>query len=138
MTTATDDITGEQLAETLLLDVADGRMRAATRLLGAHRDGYWLRRFAEDQELAEAADRPLIDRSGRHPNVDWDSVGFLLTALVSPAVRSTASEVVVLEFAAALVDRCRIRLRDVLNALDAADLKRAAQALHEAGDGRLR
>ncbi|MCQ8772062.1 hypothetical protein [Streptomyces telluris] len=37
-------------------------MRAATRQLGAHRSGYWLRRFAEDEELSTAADQPLIDR----------------------------------------------------------------------------
>ncbi|MGW3866599.1 hypothetical protein ACWEDZ_34730 [Streptomyces sp. NPDC005047] len=133
MTTAIDDNTGEQLADSLLQDVGDAGMRAATRLLGTHRNGYWLRSFAQDQELAEAADQPLIDRSSGHPRVDWDSVGFLLHAIDSPKAGAAAGEVAVLEFAASLVGRCHIRLRDVINALTADDLQRAAQALHEAG-----
>ncbi|PJM98484.1 hypothetical protein CG740_35075 [Streptomyces sp. CB01201] len=70
---------GQQLAEELLLDVGNEYMQAATRFLGAHRGGYWLRRFEEDQELAVAAGGPLIDRDGRHPSVDWSAVGRLLT-----------------------------------------------------------
>ncbi|MER7577905.1 hypothetical protein [Streptomyces sp. NPDC126514] len=57
MMTATDDMTGGELAESLLRDVGNERMRAATRLLGAHRNGFWLRRFLDDHELAEAATR---------------------------------------------------------------------------------
>ncbi|MFB7651557.1 MULTISPECIES: hypothetical protein [unclassified Streptomyces] len=132
MTTATDDTTGELLAESLLQDIGDDRMRAATRLLGVHGNGYWLRRFTEDQELSEAADQPLIDRSGTHPQIDWDSVGFLLTALDAPSTHSSASEVAVLQFAASLMGRCNIQLQHIIDALDHAELQRAAHALHEA------
>ncbi|MEU9274882.1 hypothetical protein [Streptomyces sp. NPDC048341] len=38
-TTVTDGRTGEQLAEELLQGVGNEQMRAATRLLGAHRNG---------------------------------------------------------------------------------------------------
>ncbi|MFD5805757.1 hypothetical protein [Streptomyces sp. NPDC127020] len=112
--------------------MGDGPVRAATRLLGAHGNGYWLRRFTEDQELSEAADQLLIDRSGAHPRIDWDSVGFLLTAFDAPTRHSSASEVAVLEFADSLVGRCHIQLRHIIDALGHAALQRAAHALHEA------
>ncbi|MFF3342984.1 hypothetical protein [Streptomyces flavidovirens] len=75
---ASDRATSEELAESLLEGVVNEPMRAATKLLGAHGDGYWLRRLTGDQELAAGADHPLIDLSGRYPTVDWDGVGHLL------------------------------------------------------------
>ncbi|WP_318199180.1 hypothetical protein [Streptomyces sp. SCL15-4] len=89
VTTTVDGRTGEQLAEDLLRGVGNEYMLAATRFLGAHRDGFWLQRFAEDQELAAAAGRPLIDRSAKHPSVDWDPVGHLLMLTGSPVTRSS-------------------------------------------------
>ncbi|MFJ5952573.1 hypothetical protein [Streptomyces noursei] len=70
MLNATDTMTGEQFAEDLLNGVGNECMQAATRFLGAHRGGYWPRRFEEDQELTAAAGCPLIDRGGRHPSVN--------------------------------------------------------------------
>ncbi|MEV5598957.1 hypothetical protein [Streptomyces sp. NPDC052496] len=48
VTTVADDTTGEQLADSLLQGVGNEQMRAATKLLGRHRDGYWLRRFLSE------------------------------------------------------------------------------------------
>lgn len=80
MLMATRGITGKELADDLLQGVSSEQMRAATRLLGAHHDGYWLRRFFEDQELADAAGQPLLDHAGPHPSIDWNAVGLLLLA----------------------------------------------------------
>lgn len=37
------------------------------------RQGYWPRRLVEDQELAAAAGKPPIDRTGAHPCGGWDA-----------------------------------------------------------------
>ncbi|MEU2078584.1 hypothetical protein [Streptomyces sp. NPDC013489] len=131
----TDDATGEQIAESLLQDVGNEQMRAATRLLGAHRDGFWLRRFLdEESELTDEIDRPAIDRSGAHPSVDWDSIGLLM--LSRPAVfRSSRSELAVLEVAASLVTRCGVQLGQVLQAVDEKEFRAILRALQEATYG---
>ena len=130
--TSTKVMTGAQLAEDLLADVGNEHMRAATRFLGAHRDGYWLRRFEEDKELTAAAGGPLIDRDGRHPSVDWNAVGRLLARTGSPVTRSSRSEALVLEFAASLVGECPIQLRPLVQFLDDAEFAAALQALRAA------
>ncbi|MFJ4745401.1 hypothetical protein [Streptomyces sp. NPDC088775] len=135
MTNTVDTTTGEQLAEDLLQGVGNEYMQAATRFLGAHRGGYWLRRFEEDQELAAAAGSPLIDRDGRHPSVDWSAVGRLLTLTGSPVTRSSRSEALVLEFAASLVGECPVQLRPFLQVFDDAEFTAALQALRAARDG---
>ncbi|MFD5328926.1 hypothetical protein [Streptomyces sp. NPDC127092] len=135
VTTMVDGRTGEQLAEELLRDVGNEYMLAATRFLGAHRDGYWLRRFAEDQELEAAAGRPLLDRSGKYPSVDWDAVGHLLTLTGSPVTRSSRSEALVLEFAASLVGQCPVQLRPFLQVFDDAEFTAALQAMRAARGG---
>ncbi|OKI26602.1 hypothetical protein A6A28_16620 [Streptomyces sp. CB03578] len=53
-----NETTGAEFAAKLLQGVEHEHLRAATRLLGSHRDGFWLRGFAEDQELAQMAGRP--------------------------------------------------------------------------------
>ncbi len=132
VTMVADGTTGKQLAEELLQGVGNEYMLAATRFLGAHRDGYWLRRFTDDQELAAAAGRPLIDRTGTHPSVDWDAVGHLLTLTGSPVTRSSRSEALVLEFAASLVGQCPVQLRPFLQVFDDAEFTAALQAMREA------
>ncbi|MFE7429801.1 hypothetical protein [Streptomyces sp. NPDC057545] len=131
-TTVAGGITGKQFAEKLLQGVGNEYMLAATRFLGAHRDGYWLRRFADDQELAAAAGRPLLDRSGRHPSVDWSAVGHLLALTGSPVTRSSRSEALVLEFAASLVGECPVQLRPFLQVFDDAEFSAALQAMRAA------
>ncbi|MFJ7069709.1 hypothetical protein [Streptomyces sp. NPDC101115] len=135
VTTMVDGRTGEQLAEELLQDVGNEYMLAATRFLGAHRDGYWLRRFAEDQELEAAAIRPLIDRSDKYPSIDWAAVGHLLTLTGSPVTRSSHSEALVLEFAASLVGQCPVQLRPFLQVFDDAEFTAALQAMRAARGG---
>ncbi|MEH6373580.1 hypothetical protein V7793_04345 [Streptomyces sp. KLMMK] len=41
--TVTAETTGGELAESLLQNVGNEQVCAATRLFGAHRNGYWLR-----------------------------------------------------------------------------------------------
>ncbi|MFD9469897.1 hypothetical protein [Streptomyces goshikiensis] len=41
-----NETTGAELAAKLLQGVEHEHVRAATRLLGSHRDGFWLRSFA--------------------------------------------------------------------------------------------
>ncbi|GHD79776.1 hypothetical protein ACFQL8_34395 [Streptomyces goshikiensis] len=53
-----NETTGAEFAAKLLQDVEYEHLRAATWLLGSHRDGFWLRGFAEDQELAQMAGHP--------------------------------------------------------------------------------
>ncbi|SEE59936.1 hypothetical protein SAMN04490357_7720 [Streptomyces misionensis] len=138
MTTVADGRTGEQLAEELLQGVGNEGMRAATRLLGAYRDGYWLRRLLENEaEWSAAADKPVIDRSGTHPSVDWDSIGLLM--LDRPWVlRSSHSEMAMLEVAASLVRRCAVQLGSVVQAVDDDEFRLILRALREAAYGDVR
>ncbi|MER8003932.1 hypothetical protein [Streptomyces sp. NPDC095613] len=127
MTSVTDDRTGGQLAEDLLQDVGNERMRAATRLLGAHRGGFWLRRLlAEEAELG-----PLIDRSGSHPSVAWDSVGVLLLSKPG-ALNCSRSEMAMLEVAESLVSRRAVQLGAVVQVVDESELRLILRALEEA------
>ncbi|MFD8993528.1 hypothetical protein [Streptomyces abikoensis] len=71
MAVATGGMTGMELAEHLLRDMGNEWMRAATRLRGAHRNDFRLRRFLEEgrdqrrkTEISAAADPPVIDRDG--------------------------------------------------------------------------
>ncbi|MBT2509416.1 hypothetical protein J7I98_26755 [Streptomyces sp. ISL-98] len=134
---ATDDMTGEELADSLLRDVGNERMRAATRLLGAHRDGFWLRRFLDDQELSDAAGNPLIDSSGTHPSVDWTALGRLMLTL-GWSRRSSSSEVAVPEFAASLVGSGAVQLQQVIQAVDEGEFRLLVRALEEAAYGERR
>ncbi|WP_143196684.1 hypothetical protein [Streptomyces sp. MJM1172] len=70
-----NDMTGTELAAKLLQGVGHEHVRAATRLLGSHRGGFWLRRFAEDEELAQMADRLLIDATD---GIDWEALTRLM------------------------------------------------------------
>ena len=127
----TDCRTGEQIAEDLLLGVGNERMRAATRLLGAHQDGYWLRRLLDEEEdLTRAADQPVIDRSSA-PSVNWDTIGLLL-ATSRHALKASASEMAMLEVAASLMARCGVQLGTVLRVVDDTELRLIRRALDEA------
>lgn len=128
-------ITGKELADDLLQGVSSEQMRAATRLLGAHHDGYWLRRFFEDQELADAAGQPLLEHAGPRPSIDWNAVGLLLLADRPPAHKASSSEVAVLEFAASLVGRAPIQLQRVIHAVDDTEFRLLLRALMAAAYG---
>lgn len=132
-TTVADDRTGEQLAESLLEGVGDEGMRAATRLLGAHRNGFWLRRLLEQEAELSAAGtgRPVIDRSGPHPSVGWDAIGLLLVD--QPwVIQASRSEMAVLEVAASLVRRCGVQLGSVVDAVDGGEFQLILGALQSA------
>ncbi|MEU2119519.1 hypothetical protein ABZ567_28635 [Streptomyces sp. NPDC016459] len=134
MTVVGDSATGEELAESLLEGVVNEPMRAATKLLGAHSDGYWLRRLTHDQELAAAVDQPLIGLSARYPAVHWDGVGHLLkTSTWSQG--ASRSQAAVLQFAASLVSRCPVQLGTVTHALDDAEFQLLLTAMEEASYG---
>ncbi|MFG3208039.1 hypothetical protein [Streptomyces sp. NPDC048192] len=129
--TDTDGRTGEQLAEKLLSGVGDERMRAATRLLGAHRDGYWLRRLlAEEADLSRSAGQPVIDRS-QAPSVDWDAIGDLLLSR-SGALKASVSEMAILEVAVSLVVPLRVQLGTVIQVVDDNEFRLIQRALEEA------
>ncbi|MEV6686551.1 hypothetical protein AB0N28_14585 [Streptomyces sp. NPDC051130] len=130
-----ESMTGPELAESLLQDTDDESVRAATRLLGAHDNGFWLRRLVEDRTLETAADRPLVKRSGAHRSVDWDALGRLMLTL-GWSRRASRSEVAVLEVAASLVGGCAVRLRQVIEALDGAEFRLVLRAMEEAASGR--
>ena len=135
VTTVADDQTGEQLAEELLRGVGNERMRAATRLLGAHRGGLWLQRLLEQEvEILLATDRSVIDRGGAHPSVDWSALGQLM--LSRPGVlRFSTSEWAVLEVAVSLVSSCAVQLGDVVQAVSEDDVRLILGALEEAAFG---
>ncbi len=124
-------VTGAELAAKLLQDVDNEHVRAATRLLGSHQDGLWLRRFTEDRELVDAAGRPLIGKTG---GIDWDGLARLLR---SPrwSRRASAGEVAVLEFVVSLVGDCAVNLRQSVHAVDDADFQLLLRALRESAHG---
>lgn len=126
---------GAELAADLLRGVGNENMRAATRLLGAHRGGFWLRRLLDQEhELTAAADKPVIDRTGTHPSVDWDTIGLLMLSRPS-AFKCSSSEMAVLETAASLVSRCPVQLGEVIRAVDESELRLILRAMEEAAYG---
>ncbi|QNA75381.1 hypothetical protein C8250_028950 [Streptomyces sp. So13.3] len=137
MTVTSESATGLELAESLLQGAGNEQMRAATRLLGAYRDGYWLHRFAEDQELMTAVQQPLIDISAPQPSVDGDAVGFLMFT-TGWGRRASRSELAVLEIAASLVSRCAVQLGQAIGALDDAEFRLILRAIEDAASGEAR
>ncbi|RSO09244.1 hypothetical protein DMH18_17515 [Streptomyces sp. WAC 06783] len=136
MTTTVDDTPGELLAESLMQAASSDPVKAATRLLGAHRDGYWLRRFLRDEQaLTTMAGQPVIVRSGTRRSVNWDTVGLLLLP-GAPVFRCSGSERAVLEVAASLVTRCGVQLGQVISAVDDRELDLIVQALTETAHGK--
>ncbi|MGW6062979.1 hypothetical protein [Streptomyces sp. NPDC055189] len=131
MTVMTEATTGEQLAQSLLKDVRDERKQAATRLLGAHHDGVWLRRFSGDPDLAAAAGRPLIDRTGACPAVDWTAVRKLRLSL-GWSRRASAGDLAVLEFACSLLGSGSVELRHVMQTVDRDTFRLLLRAMEEA------
>ncbi|MEV6357931.1 hypothetical protein [Streptomyces hydrogenans] len=130
--------TGEELAEDLLHSVGSEGFRAATRLLGAHRDGWWLRRLlAEEAGLSQAAGQPVINRESSRPWVDWDALGLLL--LDSPwALKASASEMAMLEVATSLAGAHRVQLRKAVDVVSAGELRLILRAMEEAAYGEVR
>ncbi|WP_018569499.1 hypothetical protein [Streptomyces sp. PsTaAH-124] len=134
VTTVADDRTGELLAEDLLQGVGNEGMRAATRLLGAHRNGYWLRRLLEEEAELSAFVGPVVDRSGTHPSVSWNTIGQLLLSRPC-ALRCSHSELIMLEVAASLASRCAVQLGAVVQAVDEDEFRLILRALQETAYG---
>ncbi|MGW0999199.1 hypothetical protein ACWD5V_39230 [Streptomyces sp. NPDC002523] len=138
VTTVADDRTGEQLAESLLQGVGNEWMRAATRLLGRHRDGYWLRRFLTEQD-AQPEHLQYVDRSGTHPSVNWIGLAhrlmneFPLTE--TPPIQGSRSELAVLRIASSLTGAAPLNLKAALDALDETELRLVQRAITEAATG---
>ncbi|MBT2545773.1 hypothetical protein J7E99_35125 [Streptomyces sp. ISL-44] len=133
MTTTVDEMSGWQLADMLLEGVSDDRMIAATRMLGSHRDGFWLRRLLADEELAAMSSIPLIDRTGRHPAIEWDAMELLL--LRRPhALTASRSEMAMLEVAMSLAGGLAVNLGKILCSVDDRDFKLIVRALVDAAD----
>jgi len=123
MTLPADLATGADLAEQLLRDVGNEQMRAATRLLGAHREGYWLRRFT--------ASSGMLDTEGATPSIDWTAVGL---GLIDGDLQGSFSELAVLRFAVSLVGRAPVDLKTVLGSVDAGQARLLVRALREAAN----
>lgn len=138
VTTVADDRTGEQLAESLLQGVGNEWMRAATRLLGRHRDGYWLRRCLTEQD-PQPEHLQYVDRSGTHPSVNWIGIAhrlmneFPLTD--APPIQGSRSELAVLRIATSLTGVAPLNLKATLDALDETELRLVQQAITEATTG---
>ncbi|MCY0954169.1 hypothetical protein [Streptomyces sp. H27-S2] len=123
-----NETTGAELAAKLLHDVSDEQVRAATRLLGSHQDGFWLRRFTGDRELTNLVDRPLIDKTA---GIDWEALTRLMRT-PGWSRRASAGEIAVLEFAVSLVGDCAVNLRQVVHAVDDSEFQLLLGALREA------
>ncbi|MBT1184911.1 hypothetical protein HET69_12965 [Streptomyces sp. CJ_13] len=139
MTLTSEGTTGMELAESLLQGVGNEWMRAATRLLGKHRDGYWLRRFLDDQD--PQPDHLLyIDRTDTRPSVNWGGISqrlmgeLLLTDKVM--IQGSASEMAMLRIAVSLAGATLpVSLRMVLDALDEREFRLVQAAMTEAVTG---
>ncbi|MBT2542686.1 hypothetical protein J7E99_18680 [Streptomyces sp. ISL-44] len=130
-----DGMTGEQLAERLLHGVDSEPTRAAARLLGAHRNGYWLRRFLKDEWVfASAAEGPVIVRSGRYLRLDWDEIALLMQFRPS-MFKASSSELAVLQVAVSLMSRCPVQLGDVTRAVEDKEFRLILRAQEEAACG---
>ncbi|OLO25489.1 hypothetical protein PZ61_0238060 [Streptomyces sp. MNU77] len=138
VTTVANGRTGEQLAESLLQGLGNEWMRAATRLLGEHRDGYWLRRFLDEQD-PQPEHLQYVDRSGTHPSVNWIGIAhrlmneFPLTD--APPVQGSRSEMAVLRIATALAGAAPLNLKASLEVLDETELRLVQRAITAAATG---
>ncbi|WP_331761888.1 hypothetical protein [Streptomyces sp. NBC_01546] len=140
VTMVADGRTGEQLAEGLLQGVGNEWMRAATRLLGNHRDGYWLRRFLHEQDPQPEHLR-YVDRTGTHPSVNWNGISqrlmgeMVLTDQVM--IEASRSEMAMLRIAISLAGATLpVSLRGVLDVLDEGELRLVQRAITEAATGK--
>ncbi|WP_327419680.1 hypothetical protein [Streptomyces sp. NBC_01233] len=138
MTLTSEGTTGMELAQGLLQGVGNEWMRAATRLLGKHRDGYWLRRFLDDQD--PQPDHLLyIDRTGTRPSMNWSGISqrlmgeFPLTDKVM--IQGSRSEMAMLRIAVSLVGAAPVTLQTVLDALDEREFRLVQAAMVEAVTG---
>ncbi|MFF2411769.1 hypothetical protein [Streptomyces sp. NPDC058092] len=132
--TAIDTDSGPALAESLLHGVGNENWQAATRLLGAHRDGYWLRRFLDMATIPIWDTPPIIDRSGTHPCIAWNSLGGRLNMSGGDWPKASSSEIAVLQVAASLMGEWQVDLRRVIYALDDDELRLVLRAIAEVGN----
>ena len=99
---------GHDLAERLVRPVGNVQMRAAVRLLGRYRNGFWLHLFCEQSAENESVGLgSLLEYPDGHPTVDWNAVGLRL--LDGPWNVGSPSELAVLQGARTLM---AARLRD--------------------------
>jgi hypothetical protein len=124
------------MAESLLRGIGNENWQAATRLLGAHRDGYWLRRFLDTNlpTIPIWGTPPIIDRSGAHPCIAWDSIGRRLTMSGGDWPKASSSEIAVLQVAASLMGEWTLDLRRAIHALNDVELRLVLRAIAEVGN----
>jgi len=123
------DISGPELADRLLQDVGNEAVIAVVKLLGAHRDGFWLREFLDTGSPAHAALNTVDVLEGGQPWIDWHIVDELLEGR---KLKQSSSELAVLAVAASIAGPHRVNLARVLRAVDQAELKLIVTALGEA------
>ncbi|MER5618112.1 hypothetical protein [Streptomyces sp. NPDC002215] len=110
----------------------DEGMRAATRLLGRYRNGYWLRRFLDEAPQREHLQS--IGRTGPYPKVFWPWISVRLASersVCSPIepFKASSSELAVLRTASSLAGGTAIVLKDVLEVLDGSELMTVQQVI---------
>jgi hypothetical protein len=113
-------LTGEKLAVRLLQGLGNERIQAAVQLLGAHRQGFWLRELLRADGVLH--DALQIDPAEPPPStywIDWKRIGELL----DEGLRKSSSELAVLRVAASVAGDYPIVLHEVMHPLDRSEAK---------------
>ncbi|MFD7615802.1 hypothetical protein [Streptomyces sp. NPDC059802] len=135
--TAIDTDSGPALAESLLHGIGNENWQAATRLLGAHRDGYWLRRFLTDEPVASGlwgSPRVITSADDDSPSIDWGVISGQLAANAGHWPKASSSESAMLQVAASLMGKWAVDLLHVVHVLDDTELRLVLRALAEVGN----
>lgn len=127
--TTTAHTSGPELERRLLQDVGNESVIAAVKLLGGHRDGFWLREFLDPASSAHAAVNAVDVLEGGQPWIDWHIVDELLE---NRKLKQSSSELAVLAVAASIAGPHRVNLARVLRAVDEDELSLVVTALTEA------
>lgn len=120
---------GEELLQHWMF--GNARTKAATRLLGAYRDGHWLRLISgEDEEFLEAATVPLVVyRYGEPPIIDWNA----MEMNCDPGLfTGDATDFAVVEVAVSLVCERSVNLCNLVETVDMETMELICQALRAA------
>ncbi|MEU3656440.1 hypothetical protein AB0E67_27265 [Streptomyces sp. NPDC032161] len=136
--TTIDTTSGPAIAESLLHGIGNENWQAATHLLGAHRDGYWLRRFlAEEPAVLSGlwgSSQLVASTDADAPSIDWEAVGARLAANAGNWPKASSSESAVLQVAASLMGKWTVDLLRVVHVLDDVELRLVLRALAEVGN----
>ncbi|MEU9849220.1 hypothetical protein [Streptomyces sp. NPDC047985] len=136
--TTIDATGGAAIAESLLRGIGNENWQAATRLLGEHRDGYWLRRFLTDEPAVLSglwgSPELITSTDADSPSIDWEVVGAKLAANAGNWPKASSSESAILQVAASLMGKWRVDLLRVVHVLDDAELRLVLRTLAEVGN----